>query len=633
MHKYVNETKPFGGMLRFKLHYLFFLFLFLTSFLKVNAQCTTFNYTLSSNQSGGYTFQNGITRVTEDVTVSNVSTFQNGAILCISSGKTLTLDNIAANGSIEIYIEDGELVLQQNPNIQANLILRIGENGILTASNTINFQGDNNEFYNEGIANVGSLDFKSQSINEFDNLGTINIGFQINGSSVGTSSIKSSFRNQGVMTIANNFQISANSVLVNCGTINSGSSFNHNGGIVTNTGIFNIPSGSLAMGSTTAKFNNYGTFTSSKDINLSGEFYTEGFTDVGGKIQGNGTVTGPPTSEGKTGYIEIGSQSSISGTVGPNLNFAFSFGGSNPIQNATIDSTVTYNCETDVNVTCGHPKITTEICANLDGTVPCIEDPGVITGSCVNETDLQFTLNLLGSNNVGASYNITGDTTDSGTYNVDNVFTITGGADGTDKTITITDVDDPTCNLTITISGAASCKDTDGDGILDTVDLDDDNDGILDTDEGLVIIPGQPTCGGETTLNFNNAFTEETGDGNINTLLQGEVFRYVSVAPGIDALVTIVETKNITEIPTLDDNTSNINSFQPQSRFSLVNIGDQAYTEYRFDFVDAGTTTPQVIPMFFATFNDVDGNTSFGEQNWSSATTDFIVDNPTELRK
>ncbi len=38
-------------------------------------------------------------------------------------------------------------------------------------------------------------------------------------------------------------------------------------------------------------------------------------------------------------------------------------------------------------------------------------------------------------------------------------------------------------NLTITINGSAT--DSDGDGVIDSVDLDDDNDGILDTEEGL----------------------------------------------------------------------------------------------------------------------------------------------------
>ncbi|WP_055443113.1 SdrD B-like domain-containing protein [Lacinutrix himadriensis] len=171
----------------------------------------------------------------------------------------------------------------------------------------------------------------------------------------------------------------------------------------------------------------------------------------------------------------------------------------------------------------------------------------------------------------------------------------------------------------------------DGDAYPDGCDEDDDNDGITDVNEGLVIAPGQPDCGTETTLNFNNAYTEESGDGNVATLLEGEVFRFANVTTGVDALVTIVDFNNITSLPTLDDNGSNPNSFQPQSAFSLTSEGDQAWTEFQFDFVASGTTTPVVISKFFANFNDVDGGANYGEQNWSQLSLNYVVDSPTEL--
>ncbi|WP_158839079.1 T9SS type A sorting domain-containing protein [Polaribacter sp. L3A8] len=174
--------------------------------------------------------------------------------------------------------------------------------------------------------------------------------------------------------------------------------------------------------------------------------------------------------------------------------------------------------------------------------------------------------------------------------------------------------------------------DSDKDGIPDITDLDDDNDGILDTDEGYSRTPGKPACDGETILNFNNTYTEESGDGNSATFLQGEVFRFPNVADGIDALVTIVGFKNITTLPKLDDNIAgNNNAFQPQSSFSIANIGDQAWTEYKFDFVITNTTTPTIVNKFFVNFNDVDGNGNYGEQNWSQIPVDYVVNNPTEL--
>jgi len=172
--------------------------------------------------------------------------------------------------------------------------------------------------------------------------------------------------------------------------------------------------------------------------------------------------------------------------------------------------------------------------------------------------------------------------------------------------------------------------DTDGDNVSDLCDLDDDNDGILDVDEQGTIVTNQPSCGSHTVLNFNNAFTEESGDGNATTFLEGEVFRFPSVSTGVDALITLVSLVNVT-VPTLDDNATNPNSFQPQSGFTLAAVGDVAYTEYKIDFVDSVSGLPVVLSEFFVNFNDVDGNVNYGEQNWSQFPEGYTVDDPTEL--
>ncbi|UWD31341.1 T9SS type A sorting domain-containing protein [Polaribacter sejongensis] len=486
MIKYLLKTKLFGGIIRFKFKtplHLFIVFV-LFSLINTNAQCDSPNHTLNSNQTNGYTFQTGITSVTGNVSITNGSgaTFEDGAIVCISSKGKLTISSMSANnGSISIYIGDGEVVFSQSASINANLTLTLGTEGILTSTNTISFNGGNNSIYNEGTMNVGSLDFGGNTLNTFDNLGDVNVSSQINASSIGASN----FRNQGTMEVNNNFAISDETILVNCGTIVSGSSFNHNGGMVVNTGVFNITSGSLAMGSTSAIFNNYGEFyTSSGDVNLDGTFYNEGYAKVGGKFQGNGSLTGPASNENKTGFVSIGNQSNISGNLGPNLNIGYTFGGgdTHAIQNETVIAPVSYNCDNNGN--CNNPMDTEEVCANLDGTIPCtLNDPGTLIGSCINGSDLQFTLNLTGNDKIGSSYTISGTTSTTGIYNTNTVFVIANGADGLDKTITVTDIDDPNCNLTITVSGSASCIDTDKDGVIDSIDLDDDNDGILDSDE------------------------------------------------------------------------------------------------------------------------------------------------------
>ncbi|WP_272973379.1 DUF7507 domain-containing protein, partial [Croceibacter atlanticus] len=178
--------------------------------------------------------------------------------------------------------------------------------------------------------------------------------------------------------------------------------------------------------------------------------------------------------------------------------------------------------------------------------------------------------------------------------------------------------------------------DSDGDGIFDDVDLDDDNDGILDTDEnGPNGGNNQPDCGNHTALSFDEPFTEESGDGDNNTFLQGEVFRFPNVAnfngQNVDALVTIVDLVNVTSIPTIDDNGSDSGSFKPRTAFTLANAGDRAYTEYRFDFVNSANGNPVVLEEFFVNFNDIDGNNNYSEQNWSQYPYTYTIDDPTQI--
>ncbi|MGJ8760827.1 MAG: T9SS type A sorting domain-containing protein [Polaribacter sp.] len=506
----LKKRKLFQKLISFKLKssLLLFLVVALSSISNTNAQCDTYDYTLNSNQSNGYTFSSGVTRVIGNISVSNGSgaKFNDGAVICISDGSTLKVANATSIGNVSFIIQNGELIFDQNPQLSANITIEIGSKGKLTALNTISFNGAKNKIYNEGTINISkSLQFGGATENEFDNLGKVIVGTEMNASSVGLSQI----RNQNEMVITNNSQIGANITFVNCGVLTSKQAFNNNG-LVVNTGTFNITGGALSLGVSSAIFRNYGKLYVNGDINLTGELYNEGYAEVNQKIQGGGDVTGPLTSESKTGYIKIGSQSPISGKVGPNLDFSYSFSGT-PIQNGTIDNTVTYNC---TGTDCKNPKDTEETCANLDGTIPCsLTEPDTIIGTCTNENDLQFTLNLKGSN-IAASYVISGTTATTGIYNTDTVFIITNGADGLDKTVTVTDINDANCNLTITISGTASCIDTDKDGVIDSIDLDDDNDGILDTDEGcgnLVINGSFELQDFSSVTEFPNGYTDASG--------------------------------------------------------------------------------------------------------------------------
>ncbi|MCG1036969.1 T9SS type A sorting domain-containing protein [Polaribacter sargassicola] len=370
MSKNQKKLKLFAKIIGLKFYVsLLFFCINLNTQAQSNLNCSNYDYTINTNITGNYTFQTGITRIIGDVSFSNANvTFQNDAIICIANGNSLTFSNSSnfqTNSGSNLSFElGGALNFTNNPNFNNNVNITTSISGSLTTSNSISFKG-NNTFFNEGTITVGagaSIEFTANSVNEFDNLGTVNISGQINGSNMGASS----FRNQNYMSVNNNFNISPNTILINCGTLDSGTAFNTNGGRVVNTGEFNILSGSLDMTKSSGLFQNYGTFTSSGNVNISGgEFYTEGYSNIGDKIQGTGYVTGPE-SDSKTGYIKLTNKADgFNGNVGPNLNIDFTFNGA-PFPSSTVDSTVTYNC---TGTGCTNPMDTTEVCANLDGTI------------------------------------------------------------------------------------------------------------------------------------------------------------------------------------------------------------------------------------------------------------------------
>lgn len=179
---------------------------------------------------------------------------------------------------------------------------------------------------------------------------------------------------------------------------------------------------------------------------------------------------------------------------------------------------------------------------------------------------------------------------------------------------------------TATVSLIVS-NDNDSDGIADNIDLDDDNDGIPDDEELFTVLNNnQPACGGETNLDFSAAASLESGV----DLTQGAVYRIANIAAGTDALITIVETFNATVV-TIDRNVTSPSSFKPQTGFNFVNAGDFGYIEYRIQFVTSGGSAPVVIDKLFINFNDIDGNTTYSEQNWADNPATFTIDNPTEL--
>ncbi len=169
--------------------------------------------------------------------------------------------------------------------------------------------------------------------------------------------------------------------------------------------------------------------------------------------------------------------------------------------------------------------------------------------------------------------------------------------------------------------------DTDNDGYVDAVDLDDDNDGVLDSEElNVVISNSQPDCTNETILDFSTAPILESG----TALQQGAVYRFPNVTTGTDALVTIFMTFNA-YVSDIDNNSAEAQAFRPRTGFDISNVGKKGFIEYRLQFVNSGGNTPVIIDKFFMNINDTDGNPSYSEEIWVNSPTSYIISNPTEL--
>ncbi len=116
----------------------------------------------------------------------------------------------------------------------------------------------------------------------------------------------------------------------------------------------------------------------------------------------------------------------------------------------------------------------------------------------------------------------------------------------------------------------------------------------------------------QTQLVFNDpAPTLETG----TALSQGARYRFHTITPGTDALVTISTVSAGATLVTLDDNTTFPERFQPTIRTTAANAN--AYIRFDFVTVAAGTSTPRFIPGYFLSAQDIDGDgTTNGMREW-----------------
>ncbi|MEQ3665212.1 carboxypeptidase regulatory-like domain-containing protein, partial [Olleya sp.] len=167
--------------------------------------------------------------------------------------------------------------------------------------------------------------------------------------------------------------------------------------------------------------------------------------------------------------------------------------------------------------------------------------------------------------------------------------------------------------------GSDDTADNDNDNVPDGCDLDDDNDGILDINEQNVI-----TCTNEESPSFGAAQGPNNYLGSdINNPEVGDSFLYNNVYTGVDAIVTIVSS-NDNDILVLDVTTTGTDSFfQPQ----IDHASATSYTEFKIDFVVAGTTTPAPVSTYILTTidNDVFEFVTYAD----GFASDVYVDTPT----
>jgi uncharacterized repeat protein (TIGR01451 family) len=117
----------------------------------------------------------------------------------------------------------------------------------------------------------------------------------------------------------------------------------------------------------------------------------------------------------------------------------------------------------------------------------------------------------------------------------------------------------------------------------------------------------------QTFLNFTGPATLSSG----TALTQGAVYRYATVLPGIDALVTLAlfspagAGASAGTLTNLDDNTANTPRFQPVitcAGTAAANANTTCYVRFDFQFVLTGTSTPTTVYGMVASAQDVDGN-------------------------
>ncbi|MBT8393977.1 MAG: hypothetical protein KJN66_03910, partial [Bacteroidia bacterium] len=178
------------------------------------------------------------------------------------------------------------------------------------------------------------------------------------------------------------------------------------------------------------------------------------------------------------------------------------------------------------------------------------------------------------------------------------------------------------------VVGGDQCQfdDTDLDGVIDLIDIDDDNDGILDTAEGLEL--NQFNCE-VPSLNFLNGFYDSSVSSGAEGT-EGAVYRFKNASEEIDVLLHIVELTNCT-IDDIDVDEQDTPEFL-QSRLNFTGSGTPGVT-YEFSLVSDGGGLDDLaeIQRIGGTTWDCDGTEAYQESVRYYNPSAYGLDNPTSL--
>ncbi|NND09729.1 MAG: T9SS type A sorting domain-containing protein [Flavobacteriaceae bacterium] len=203
------------------------------------------------------------------------------------------------------------------------------------------------------------------------------------------------------------------------------------------------------------------------------------------------------------------------------------------------------------------------------------------------------------------------------TVNVAGVDVLTNDGATADATGTV-------YNFNVNSTTYCSYPDSDGDFVIDAIDIDDDNDGILDAEEGLGIDNYNCTI---PSLVFENGLYESGGDGSGTDL--GSIYRFANALEGYDILVEIMDIDN-TILVDIDDDGQDTPEFL-QTRLQFTGNGTPGI-EFKFTLVDAGTSNPSAtIFRIGGTTWDCDGTAEYQESVRYYNPSAYGVDNPTSL--